>query len=148
MSQEIQFRKINFFAQNVTESFPIENIVESVRILLRGTDQYSSEYIGQFFEDISLESLTISVGEIEQLIPEFHANPKYQLFDPTKITFLLVDQVIWSGIQKIVEEQLKAILTAEGKDKNNKLEKTGKIMNDYSLLSSLVTNKLLCLNIF
>lgn len=147
MSQEIQFQKIKLFADDVAESFPPENVVGSIRALLRGTDQYTEEYIKQFFEHIPLESLTISVCELDQLIPEFQANAEYQLFDPKKITFLLVDSNIWSGIENVVEIQLKDILEAEGQ-KNKKLEKIGKIMNDYRLLSSLSTKKLLCLNTF
>jgi len=148
MSQEIQFRKIKLFTEDATQDFPTESIVDSVKTLFRGTDSYSTEYIEKFFEDISLKSLTISYGELEKIIPEFHKNSKYQIFDPTKITFLLIDRDLWNGIQEIVEKQLEDILKAKDWDTNSKLENIDTIMKDYSLLSSIFTKKLLCLNIF
>lgn len=147
MTQKIQFRKLKIFSEEVTSDFPPENIHESLRLLLRGTEKKSTEYIDKYFEHIRVPYLQITVSQLEKVIPDFDKTVKYPLFDPRQTTFFMMDHQVWHGIQEITETLLKDAANQE-KELDNKLNKIAGIAKNYDLLLELFTQKLLFANIF
>ncbi|MEP0957026.1 hypothetical protein NC995_11080 [Leptolyngbya sp. FACHB-1515] len=135
------------FLEGVTSDFPYESIYESLKLLLRGTEKDSAEYVEKYFEFVRVPYVQIKVSQVEQLIPDFYKTVEYPLFDPKKTTFFMMDHKIWNGVQRITEGLLKdAILQEEKLD--SKLKKTTGIAKDYDLLLELHTKKILFVNIF
>ncbi|MGB3207024.1 MAG: hypothetical protein WBB28_18725 [Crinalium sp.] len=148
MSPSLQFRKVNFFlSEEVTQHFLRESVYDSIKSLLRETDQRSSDYIEKYFENIPLKYLHIDASQLEKIIPEFDKHLKFPLFDPKRTTFFMVDPEIWAAIQKIALDRIKDIVKAEDPTKVDWKKFTG-ISSEYSLLENLMVNKLLFVNIF
>lgn len=148
MSQSFQFYKLKVFSEKTTQGFSRENVYESLKSLLKGSDRYSSEMIEEYLELVPLSFMHISASEIEELIPELDKKLKY-VFDPQLTTLFMVDEAIWSGVQVITEKAIREILREKSKSKTtNRLQDIYEISNDYILLSKLFEGKLLFVNIF
>lgn len=147
MSLALQFHKLAVFSEGTTQDFPPENIHKSLKLLLRGTEEHSAEYVEKFFEPINFKYLQIDVSQLENFIPSFPKELKYPIFDPQKTTFFMMDRKIWSAIEQIVEARMKGYLEKKQK-REDKLIKAAGISKDYELLSNLFSEKLLFANTF
>jgi hypothetical protein len=147
MSQILQFQKLKVFKEEISPHFPSENIYESLRLLLRGTEKNYDEYIDLCFQGIGSSYLEIDVLEIEAFVPEFYNDLKYPIFDPKKITFFMLDENIWSAVQLVIDKKIKTCLNAE-LEVEQKLAKVVETSKDYKLLLDLFEQKLLFAAIF
>ncbi|MEH1933649.1 MAG: hypothetical protein V7L14_07940 [Nostoc sp.] len=148
MSQNFQFYKLQVFSENTTQGFGENNVYESIKALLKGSEHISSEMKDEYFENVQLDSIDITYSEFEKSNPGFEKNLKY-LYEPQKIVFFMVDHIIWSGIQEIVDNKIKKQYQKKTKSKTaQRLNEISRISEDYNTLLNLFNRKLLFVFIF
>jgi predicted RNA-binding protein with PIN domain len=148
MSKNLHFYRITVFSEEVTQGFSRDNVYESSKSLFKGGENYAAEFIEKYFETISLNSMFISASAIEKIIPKFSEKLKY-IFDPKFGSFFMVDQEIWSALEKIIEQNIRDIFKEKKKAQlTDRLKENYEISSDYALLLELFKKNLLFGNIF
>ena len=148
MSQNIYFYEIIVFSEDLIQDIPAINVYNSVKSLFNGGDNYAAEYIEKYFKIIPLNSIFINVNQIKKHLPRFSKKLKY-VFNPNHSTFFMLDQEIWSGLEKIIEQNIREIF--EQKENTNtadRLRDTSELSTEYILLSNLFLKKMLFASIF
>lgn len=148
MSQNFHFYKTLIFSENSIQDFPLDNVYNSIKSLFSGCDSYAVEYIEKYFETIPLSSIFISANQIEEHIPGFSKDLKY-VFNPKKSTFFILDQKIWSGLEKIIEKKIRETFAHKlNKNTADRLKYTSELSGEYVQLSNLFQKKMLFASIF
>ncbi|MFS0513331.1 hypothetical protein ACEYW6_01120 [Nostoc sp. UIC 10607] len=148
MSQKFQFYKLQVFSEKTTQGFAENNVYESIKALFKGSEHISSEMKEEYFENVQLDSIDITYSEFEKNNPEFDKDLKY-LYEPQKIVFFMVDHIIWSGIQEIVDNTIKKKYQKKTQsDTAQRLNEISRISEDYNILLNLFDRKLLFVFIF
>ena len=148
MSQNLYFYEIILFYKDLIQDIPESNVYNSVKSLFNGCDNYAAEYIEKYFKIIPLNYIFINANQLEKHLPRFSKKLKY-VFNPKHSTFFMLDQEIWSGLEKIIEQNIREIF--EQKENTNtadRLRNTSELSTDYILLSNLFQKKMLFASIF
>lgn len=148
MSQTLHFYKLVLFSEQTTEGFSRENIYESLKCLFRGSDPYVAEMVEKHFEYINLDYVSISFGQIENIIPEINQKILH-LFNRRTSAFFIVEENIWLAIEQILHNKIIEIMKGRKKSEMaDRLQKVSQICSDYTLLNKLFKSKLLFVNVF
>lgn len=148
MSQNIHFYKAIVFSEILSQDFSVNNVYNSINSLFSGCDNYAAEYIEKYFETIPLSFIFISANQIEKHIPGFSNNLKY-VFNPKSSTFFMLDQEIWLGLEKIIEEKIRETFDQKGNTNTaERLRDTFELSAEYVQLSNLFQKKMLFASIF
>lgn len=148
MSQRFYFYKSKVFSEEVTEGFSRENVYESIKSLFKGSDSHAEEFIGKYFEVITIDSIRISYSAIEKINPNFSKRLNC-IFNAKISHFFMIEPEIWSTLEKIVEQLIRNNLDKKNEEKTpDILKKNHEISREYVLLSELFNKKLLFGKIF
>lgn len=148
MPQKIYFYKAKIFSEEVTQGFSRENVYESIKSLLKGSDSHAAEFIEKYFEVINIDYIRISYRAIEEINPSF-SNKLNCIFNPDFSQFFMIESEIWSTLEKIVEQLIMNNLSQKNEEETTDILKENyEISREYVLLSELFNKKLLFGNIF
>ncbi|OBQ18623.1 hypothetical protein [Anabaena sp. AL93] len=144
MVQTLLFYKIKLLSENATD-FSRENIYESIKNLLKGSDRVASDMIHKYFEEIIIDSVDISYEKIIKIDPNFEIEIK-RIFDKTKSNFFLVDENMWYLMQEVIDGEIANIYQKELKFAE-RLNEIANVCQDYSHLKEVYEKKLLMADI-
>lgn len=148
MSQKLQFYKLEVFSEETTQGFDENNVYESIKALLKGSEHLALEMKDKYFKNVQLDSIDISYSELEENNSGFENELKF-IYEPKKVPFFMVDNIIWSKIQQIVDNKIEKKYQKKTKSETaQRLKEISRISEDYNTLSNLFDRKLLFVFIF